>query len=135
MTVHILVLATTLFAGGALADDPANRASLSGTWQVQNEVGKGSASVWVLEKKSDVIHVTNLKGDQKLAISECNTVGRECEIEDSGRQAKVSMWFIGPKLVELETRGEEVVKRRFSIAGQGDICNSSVVRFDFWRKE
>jgi hypothetical protein len=35
----------------------------------------------------------------------------------------VSLWFNGPKLVELETRGSEVVKRRFEIISQGDGAN------------
>jgi hypothetical protein len=30
------------------------------------------------------------------------------------------MWFNGPKLVEIEARGTEVVKRRFSVTGDGD---------------
>ena len=54
-------------------------------------------------------------------------MGRECEIKDSGRQAKVSMWFSGPKLVELETKGSEVVKRRFALSGQGDTMELEVI--------
>ncbi len=30
------------------------------------------------------------------------------------------MWFNGAKLVELETRGNQVVKRRFTVTGDGD---------------
>jgi hypothetical protein len=121
------MLATFFFAAGALADENPDRARLGGAWQVQIEAGKGPAFVWVLEQKSDAIHVTNLKGDQKLVEFECNTIGRECEIKDSGRQAKVSMWFTGSKLVELETRGEEVVKRRFAVSSQGDTLELEVI--------
>ena len=126
MTVRIL-LVTSLFAFGAVADENADRARLAGAWQVQNEAGTPSASVWVLDEKNDSMHITNMKGDRKLAEFECNTVGHECEIEDSGRHAKVSLWFSGPKLVELETRGDEVVKRRFAVSGQADTLELELI--------
>jgi hypothetical protein len=37
------------------------------------------------------------------------------------------MWFNGPKLVELETRGAQVVKRRFSITGDGDTMDLETI--------
>jgi hypothetical protein len=37
------------------------------------------------------------------------------------------MWFNGPKLVELETKGKEVVKRRFAVAGEGDTLEIEVI--------
>jgi hypothetical protein len=30
------------------------------------------------------------------------------------------MWHLGPKLVQLETKGNEVIKRRFLVSDQGD---------------
>jgi hypothetical protein len=39
----------------------------------------------------------------------------------------VSVWFSGPKLVELETKGSEVIKRRFQVAGQGDTMQLEVI--------
>jgi hypothetical protein len=37
------------------------------------------------------------------------------------------MWFNGPKLVELETSGTQVVKRRFSITGNGDTMDLEAI--------
>jgi len=54
-------------------------------------------------------------------------VGKECAVEDAGRRSKVSMWFNGPKLVELETRGTEIVKRRFSITGNGETMDLETI--------
>jgi len=127
MTVSIAMLAATLFAVAAAADDSADQAKLGGTWQVQAETGKGANSVWILEEKTDAIHVTNLQDNQKVAEFECNTLGKECEIRDAGRKATVSVWFSGAKLVELETKGSEVVKRRFAVAGQGDTMQLEVI--------
>jgi Carboxypeptidase regulatory-like domain len=127
MTTGTVVLTAALFVGTAWAGDNADHAKLGGAWQVQSEAGKGPASVWVLEEKGDAVHITYSRGDQKLAEFECNAMGRECEIKDSGKQAKVSMWYSGPKLVELETRGSEVVKRRFAVSGQGDTMELEVI--------
>ncbi len=104
-----LLLCTLIFSVGALADDAADRQSLSGTWQE-------SSSTWVLQEKGDSIHVSWTENGQPQADFECR-VGQECEIKEAGRKAKVSMWFNGPKLVQMETRGNEVVKRRFSANG------------------
>lgn len=123
----MIMLTASLFAATAWAADSADHSKLGGAWQVQGEARTGPASVWVLEEKGDAIHVTYSQGDQKLSEFECNAMGRECEIKDSGRQAKVSMWFSGPKLVELETKGSEVVKRRFALSGQGDTMELEVI--------
>lgn len=127
MTTGMVMVTASLFAATAWAGDSADHSKLGGAWQVQGEARKGPASVWVLEEKGDAIHVTYSQGDQKLSEFECNALGRECEIKDSGRQAKVSMWFSGPKLVELETKGSEVVKRRFALSGQGDTMELEVI--------
>ena len=39
----------------------------------------------------------------------------------------VSMWFNGPRLVELETKGSEVVKRRFMILPKGDVMEMELI--------
>lgn len=120
MRVTIIALSTLLFVGIAVADDESSRAKLMGKWQQSD--GDGEArSTWALEEvTADSIRVTNSSGAQTVAGFECNTVGKECVVKDAGRKSKVSMWFNGPKLVELETKGAQVVKRRFSITGDGD---------------
>jgi hypothetical protein len=37
------------------------------------------------------------------------------------------MWFNGDKLVELETKGREVVKRSFAVPQQGDTLEVEVI--------
>ncbi len=127
MTTGMAVFAVSVFAATAWAADSGEHLKLSGAWQVQNEAGKGPAPVWVLQEKGDAIHVSYSQGDQKLSEFECNAMGRECKIKDSGRQATVSMWFSGPKLIELETKGSEVVKRRFAVSDQGDTMELEVI--------
>ncbi|HZT32053.1 MAG TPA: hypothetical protein VFA33_19350 [Bryobacteraceae bacterium] len=108
------------------ADTPADRAKLPGTWQREDGSGKGTNSVWVLEAKGDAFHITHSEAGQKVSEYECNTMGRECKLKDAGKQAKVSMWFNGSKLVEIETRGSDVVKRRFGV-GTDDTLEVEVI--------
>jgi hypothetical protein len=95
----------------AFADDTADRDKLAGSWQATD------GARWVLDSKADSVHIAEFDHDRKVAEFECNTLGRECAVKDSGKSAKVTMYFNGPKLVVLETRGSDVVKRRFHANG------------------
>jgi hypothetical protein len=120
MRVEMIALGTLLLVGIAAADDDSSRAKLMGKWQ-QSDGEAEAKSTWALQEvTADSIRITNSSGAQTVTEFECNTVGKECAVKDAGRKSKVSMWFNGPKLVELETKGSQVVKRRFSITGDGD---------------
>ena len=101
-----------LFTSVAFADDYADRAKLAGTWQAD------AGSTLVVENTNDIVKITQSQNGKKVSEIECNVTGKECEVSENGHKAKVSMWFNGPKLVELETRGSEVVKRTFSALGK-----------------
>lgn len=123
----VLLFAAFGSAADAVSDDASSRARLVGTWQVQESAG-GDGGVWIFEHKDgDVMHVTYTLGSQKVIDFECTTKGKECEIKDSGKSAKSSMWFSGSQLVELETKGGEVVKRRFAVAPEGDLLEVEVI--------
>lgn len=111
-------------AGTALADDAAR--SLSGTWTARAD-GKDTPTTWVFEQQGDALKVTEMNGTDKLAAFECNTMGHDCEIKDRGKKATVSMWFSGPKLVQLETKGSEIVKRRFAVDEKGDTMDVEII--------
>ena len=119
MRVSIVTLSALLLAGSAFTGEDSSRDRLMGRWQQSDRNGE-TKSTWVLESARGSIHVTNSNGTQTVAEFKCNTVGKECAGTDAGRPSKVSMWFNGPKLVELETRGTQVVKRRFSTTVDGD---------------
>jgi hypothetical protein len=119
----VRVLYTLLFLGSvALADDAADRAKLAGTWQSDQN------ATWMLENTSDAMKITQTLNGQKVSEIECNVTGKECEVTENGHKAKVSMWFNGPKLVELETKGSEVIKRTFALAGPQDAMEVVVVQ-------
>ncbi|HEY3826283.1 MAG TPA: hypothetical protein VGL82_17075 [Bryobacteraceae bacterium] len=115
----IVILSALSMAGLMHAEDSAIRAKLMGEWRQSD--GNGDAkSTWTLKDKGNSIHVSNAAAAQTLVEFDCNTAGTECAIKRSGHKAKVSMWFNGTKLVELESEGNQVVKRRFTVTGDGD---------------
>lgn len=127
MRMRLAIWVAALFSATTFGDDVSARANLMGTWQLENGADKDAGSVWVLENKGDALHIAYSENDRQVADFECNTMGRECEGKDAGREAKISLWFSGPKLVQLETRGSEVVKRRFAASQPGDSMEIEVI--------
>ena len=125
MNFHSLVLTLLVCGFAAWADDQADRAKLVGAWDSQD--GAARRAAWAFEFKGDSLHVTYSEAGQVVTDFECNTKGRECDAKVGGGKAKVSLWFNGPKLVELETKGQEIVKYRFGVAGQGEQMEIEVI--------
>ena len=125
----LLAAACSLLSFAALhlrADDTSARAQLIGAWHPKDPAVK-DAGVWTFERKGgEVIHITYAVGDQKMVEIECETTGKDCKMKDTGRSAKVSMWFSGRNLVSLETRGDEIVKRRFGVE-DGDSLEVEII--------
>jgi hypothetical protein len=107
--LFILVVAAT-----AWADDDADRAKLAGAWQLQDATAK-EAGTWNFRNQGEKMQITHVALDQTSTQYECGTSGSECDFKNPARSGKVSFWFNGAKLVQLETRGNEVVKRRFLV--------------------
>ncbi len=126
MMIYTIALAALLPLVSVLADDAPARARLIGVWQQEDDSGKG-ISVWVLETNADSLRVTNSQGDQKLSESDCKPTGAECEGMNSGRKVKVVMYFNGPALVQLETAGSDVIKRRFTVTDKPDMMDLEVI--------
>ncbi len=126
--MRILAVAAGIVLGlgmPVLADNNAGK-TFSGTWTVQDS-GKDGPTKWIMEQKPDSIKIAEIRNDEKLAEFECNTLGQECEVKEGGKKTKVSIWFNGPKLVELETRGSDTVKRRFAMNPNGDEMDVEVI--------
>jgi hypothetical protein len=125
MNMYMTAFAVLLLGVPVLGDDASARAQLMGAWQQQDASGKG-ISVWVVETKGNALHITNSQGDQKLSEIECKP-GAECEGTASGKKSKVTMYFNGPTLVQLETVGSDVIKRQFTVREQPDMMEIEVI--------
>jgi uncharacterized protein YycO len=88
---------------------------LSGTWLGQSN----GAQKWVLDQKSDKIHIKEMNGDKVEADFTCSLNGQECSAQEDGHSEKIMMYFNGPKLVEIRERGAETVKERMEVSADG----------------
>ena len=127
--MHLRLIFPMLVMLGAicLAYDAGDRNKLVGAWELDNGGGKTS---WILEKTSDGLHFTYMHGAEKLADFQCSTSGHECDAQIAGKACKVSLYYSGPSLMMLETRGDTVVQRKFQTASGGkeiDVETASIV--------
>jgi hypothetical protein len=125
--VRCSVISATLLLISAvgLRADGADRGQLTGAWESHGD--DSSNANWTLSVNGDKLHVTRVENTRKLSDFECNTAGRECAVKESGKPMKVSIWFNGRKLVMMETRGNDVVKRRFQAVKDGNEIEVEVI--------
>jgi hypothetical protein len=88
---------------------------MSGTWVDQSNAG----SKIVLLEKGDKIQVREMDGDRVLGDYTCNLSGSQCVVKEDGRSVNVMIYYNGSKLVEIKERGNDVEKRRFTLADDG----------------
>jgi len=115
MKLKSICLMAFVATTAALAQDEAQRAKLAGSWQAADQ-----SAVWTFEDLRYSMHVTNLQGDRKIAEYTCD-LGQECEVKDAGKKVKVTLYFNGPNLVVMETRGGTTFKRRFGVEEKSDV--------------
>lgn len=109
LQVALATLAATAFPFLASADSPPD---FTGSWQMdtaKSQVEDGrvvSLTIEHVSNKLKMVRVVRGK-DGKEAVSQfiCATMGAECELDDAGHKAKVSVWYNGPALVVLKTEG------------------------------
>lgn len=114
MKIAECILLAMVFAASAFAQDSA-KPVFSGTWTLPND----PSEKLVVEQTDSGVHVQEMKGNETKMDYKCNLDGKDCDFKEDGHPAKVSLWFNGPKLVELVTRGKNVVRRRFTLADGG----------------
>ena len=125
--IHLTAVLLLSLGAAARADDQSDRQKLIGSWELQGATGNGPASAWTFSASQTSIRVTELDGGNKVADFACRTDGTSCETKSAGKKTTVSMWHLGPRLVVMETKGAEVVKRRFRILPQGDVMEMEVI--------
>lgn len=120
-----VLLGVFLLAAAAFADDADQRAKLDGSWQAEAASSK-DASSYVLQRSDDGMHVSGTASGKTVVDFNCK-MAEECDIKDAGHHAKVTIYFNGPKLIENETIGSRVVRRRFTVVGDGNQMQVEVI--------
>jgi len=86
--------------------------NFTGAWQMdaaKSQVEDGRIVTLTIENVSNKIKMVRVvrEKDGKEVTSQfvCGTGGTECEYDEGGHKAKVSLWYNGPALVVLKTDG------------------------------
>lgn len=122
-TITCISLALGICALACAQDQDADRAKLAGAWQSMPDGGQS----WVLSPQGDTLKVTEMESGNKVADFTCNTDGKECAVRIGGKKASVTFYYNGPKLVEIEQKGSDVIKRRFAAAPQTDAMEVEIM--------
>lgn len=118
-----LLIATPLLCMVALADVDEDRGKLMGSWQTDQD-----GSSWTFTAEGQNLRVTETEGGNKVAEFVCNVDGKACDTKIAGKKVAVSMWFNGPKLVLLETKGSDVIERKFAPDSKSDGMQVEIVQ-------
>lgn len=114
-----------------LAAFAADRPNLSGSWRMdpaKSELRSARLTGlnWVIDQKDDALRISetarHADGKEVKSNFDCTTDGKECSIKEDGQAAKVSFWYNGPTLVEMEMKGrnrEIVVKKTLQLSSDG----------------
>jgi len=105
-----------------------SKPNFSGNWQLNSgkselHSGKTASEKLTIEQKGSSIHVvrTAKASDGKETVTEfnCTTDGKDCDAKGT----KVSLWYDGQDLVEMDIGSDVVTKTRMSLAPDGKSMN------------
>ena len=100
-----------------------DRPNISGTWEFDSSKSelhteKVASATWVILEDDSSIQITESEdGASKKIELKCTTDGKECKI--SGNKATASFWYNGPMLVEMESKGDRVMRYRMKLSDDG----------------
>jgi len=100
-----------------------DRPNLSGTWQFdvsksELHTVKVAGATWVINEDDSTIQIAESEdGATKKIELKCTTDGKECKV--SGDKGTASFWYNGPMLVEMENKGDHVMRYRMKLSADG----------------
>jgi hypothetical protein len=122
------IITVLLLLGGPGWIAAEDRPDLSGTWkldQAKAEPGQANKDfVLVFEQKEQNIQYKetrgpNPKGD--VSSFSCDVLGKQCDMQDGGEKAKISVYYSGSTMVMMKVRKNgSVEKRQLTESASGD---------------
>ena len=114
-----VVIVLAAFAIGACGQD--TKPNLSGKWQLNaaKSQTKLTAMSWTIEQKGSAIHLVSVTkaadGNEKTTEFRCTTDGKECLVDG----IKISLYYAGATLVEMQVSADVVSKTTMKLASDG----------------
>jgi hypothetical protein len=125
--IRIVAIGAILATTCALASDEDQRAKLTGSWQIQTAGATvKEASAYTLQPSQGGMRISGTDEGKVIVDVNCK-MAQDCKIKDEGHSATVMMYFNGPKLVENETIGSRIIRKRYSVTDDGNTMQIEVI--------
>jgi hypothetical protein len=117
------------------------KTKFTGTWDLASDKSDvkltkvtGMSLVIDHPDKSNIHVIETAKADggqEKRREYTCSTMGRECDVSEGSQIDKLSIYYDGPKLVQLERLGKDadtVLKRIYELSEDGSMLTIQVTQ-------
>jgi hypothetical protein len=125
----LAVMAASFFTIAPTAGKAAGTSDFSGSWrldQAKSQETNGAMVTLAIQNESGKIHyertLRERNGKQIVARFTCPADGTQCDFDENGHKAKVSLWYDGSALMILKTSGpkdDETTERRLELSTDG----------------
>src|SRR5579884_4511590 len=105
-----ILLLITMAAGVSFADTDDGKPHFNGYWQ--SDAGRNLTLS--INENNGKLHFVQSAGNETEDWT-CGTAANQCDLPGV-QKGKVSVWYNGPALVIMETRGEKVTKERLQFS-------------------
>jgi len=122
--IGIFALLTGVYAS---ADERVDHEKLIGSWQLQDSSAEKLAKKWIFKVNGGNLQVTQLDGDKVITKFHCSINGSICQVETGGDKGTISVWHNEAALMQMETKGSVIIKRRFAVLAQGNVMEMEVI--------
>ena len=130
-----LTLSTTPFLIGAIGQP-----NFSGTWKLDPASRRGATgatiTLTIKDEAGKINYERSMKeanGKQIVARFVCSPGGGECQFDENGHKAKVSLWYDGPALMILKTSGpkqDATTERKLELSSDGNTLKVQFTNLD-----
>jgi hypothetical protein len=111
----------SMIAAAAVLMSAQDRPNLVGSWQSQ---AGGNVSI-TIRGTQDTLHVLETDGNDSREWT-CASDGKNCVMPGQPKDT-VSAWYNGPALIVMETRGNDVVKKRLQLSADKSKLEMEVI--------
>lgn len=128
MALALAIVAAPFFIGPTAAQAAATP-DFSGNWRLdpaKSPEANGAMVTLAIQNEADKLNyertVRERNGRQLIARFTCAVGGSQCDLDENGHKAKVSLWYDGSALMILKTDGpkeDETTERRLQLSPDG----------------
>jgi hypothetical protein len=119
--------------------------NFSGTWKLDPAKSPGvngaTITLHIKDEAGKISYeriVQQTDGKQTVARFTCSPGGSNCDFDENGHKAKVSLWYNGPALVILKTGGpkeDTTTERKLELSSDGNTLKVQFTNLDLDKSE